>query len=323
MEPERTADDRAAQFWLRKRVLLTGGAGFVGSAVRAALLRRGVAREDVVVPRSRSLDLRVPGNCRQAVSGCDVVIHLAAITGGIAYARAHPASQYRDCSLINLNMLEVAREARVGKFVALGNLLAYPASAPSPLVEQGLHDGPVAATHQGVGLAKRDLVALAGMYHREYGLDAVSVLGANAYGPGDRFDPAHAHVIPATIMKCFRDEDLVAWGDGTPTRDFLYVADLAEGILLAAEKLDAPGCVNVASGTEVSIAELVRMIAALCGFRRRIVFDPTKGSGDPRRVASTEAATRKIGFLPRMPLAEGLRKTIDWYRSSTLESVAR
>jgi GDP-L-fucose synthase len=315
MELGRTADDRAAQFWLRKRVLLTGGAGFVGAAVREALLGRGVPSESIVVPRSRGLDLRVSANCRRAVKGCDIVIHLAAITGGIAFARAHPASQYRDCSLINLNMLDAAREAGVAKFVALGNLLAYPASAPSPLMEASLHDGAVADTHLGVGLAKRDLVALAEMYHREYGLDAVCVLGANAYGPGDRFDPVHAHVIPATIMKCLRDEDLVVWGDGTPTRDFLYVDDLAEGILLAAERLDAPGFVNVASGTEVSIAELVRTIAGICGFRGRIVFDPSKGTGDPRRVASVEAASRRIGFSPRVALAEGLRRTVDWYRS--------
>ena len=306
--------DPGREFWQRKRVLLTGGGGFVGSAVRDALYRRGVLNESIVAPSSRSLDLRVLENCRQAVQGCDIVIHLAARTGGIAFARAHPASQYRDCSLINLNMLEAAREAGVLKFVALGNLLAYPASAPSPLMEAGLHDGPVAATHLGIGLAKRDQALLAEMYHREHGLNAVCVLGANAYGPRDRFDPEYGHVIPATIMKCFRDEDLVVWGDGTPTRDFLYVDDLAEGILLAAERLDAPGSVNVASGSEVSIADLVRMIADLCGFRRRIVFDASKGGGDPRRVASTAKASEQIGFSPRVPIGEGLRRTIAWYR---------
>ncbi len=314
MSPKLIARDTTGQFWLRRRVLVTGGGGFVGSAVRDALRRRGVPEESIVVPRSRSLDLRVFENCRQAIQGCAIVIHLAAQTGGIAFARAHPASQYRDCSLINLNVLEAAREAGVSKFVTLGNLLAYPATAPSPLMEEGLHDGPVAATHLGIGLAKRDLALLAEMYHREYGLNAVCVLGANAYGPHDRFDPAHAHVIPATIMKCFRDDDLVVWGDGTPTRDFIYVDDLADGILLAAECLEAPGYVNVASGSEISVSDLVRTIAGLCGFRGRIVFDPSKGSGDPRRVASTEAASRKIGFSPKVPLEEGLRRTIDWYR---------
>jgi len=323
MKPDDTARDAGSQFWLRKRVLLTGGGGFVGSAVHQALLQRGVPPENIVVPRSRSHDLRSLDICRLAVQGCDAVVHLAAITGGIAFARAHPASQYRQCSLINLNVLEAAREAGVARFVTLGNLLAYPASAQSPLTESGLHDGPVAATHLGVGLAKRDLVTLTEMYHREYGLDAVCVLGANAYGPGDRFDPAHAHVIPATIMKCFRDEDLVVWGDGTSTRDFLYVDDLAEGILLAAERLEAPRYVNIASGSEVSIAELVRMIAGLCGFRRRIVFDAAKGGGDPRRVASTALADKLIGFSPRVPLEEGLRRTIDWYRQEAAVALAR
>ena len=314
MDSEHATRDQVGYFWRRKRVLVTGGGGFVGSTVVQTLLRRGVPAASIRVPRSRNLDLRVPEHCRQAVRGCDFVIHLAAQTGGIAFARAHPASQYRDCSLININMLEAAREAGVAKFVALGNLLAYPASAPSPLVEAALHDGPVAATHLGVGLAKRDLVVLAEMYHREYGLDAICVLGANAYGPHDRLDPVHAHVIPATIMKCFRDEDLVVWGDGTPTRDFLFVDDLAEGILLAAERLAAPRYVNIASGSEISIAELVTTIAGVCGFRRRIVFDPSKGGGDPRRVASTAAASQYLGFSPRVPLAEGLRRTVDWYR---------
>lgn len=323
MNPERTARDPNGQFWLRNRVLVTGGGGFVGSAVRDALRRRGVPESRIVAPASRSFDLRVLDNCRQVVQGCGIIIHLAARTGAIDFARAHPASQYRDCSLINLNMLEAAREASVAKFVALGNLLAYPAIAQTPLMESRLHDGAVAATHSGIGLAKRDLVMLAEMYHREYGLDAVCVLGANAYGPRDRFDPAHAHVIPATIMKCLRDEDLVVWGDGTPTRDFLYVDDLAEGILLAAERLAAPGHVNVASGSEVSIANLVKIIAGLCGFRRRIVFDASKGGGDPHRVASTSMASSLIGFAPQVPLEKGLRRTIDWYLQTTPTAVAR
>jgi GDP-L-fucose synthase len=248
---------------------------------------------------------------------------LAASTGGIAFSRAHPASQYRDCSLINLNMLEAARESKVEKFVALGNLLAYPAIAASPLREECLHDGQVAATHLGIGLAKRDMVALSEMYQREYGLNAVGVLAANAYGPRDRFDAPHSHVIPATIAKCFRDEDLVVWGDGSPTRDFLFVEDLAEGILLAAERLDAPGVVNLASGHEVSIGDLVRLIASLAGFRRRIEFDASKGSGDPRRVASTVKATQSIGFSPQVSLEEGLRRTIDWYKKTRAEPVPR
>ncbi|MGH9255026.1 MAG: NAD-dependent epimerase/dehydratase family protein, partial [Vicinamibacterales bacterium] len=264
-------------------------------------------------------DLRVAEHCREVVRGCDIVLHLAAPTGGISFSRARPASQYRDCALINLHMLEAAREAGVRTFVALGNLLAYPRNAPSPLREETLHDGPIAATHLGIGLAKRDLVALAEMYHHEFGFGVVNVLSANAYGPGDHFDSPCPHVIPATIAKCFRDRDLVVWGDGCQTRDFLYVDDVAEGLLKAAERLEPPAVVNLASGTEVSIGDLVRMIARLTGFTGRIAFDPSQGVGDPRRVASTDRSSRLLGFVPRVPLEEGLRRTVAWYRRQLSE----
>jgi GDP-L-fucose synthase len=300
--------------WRDARVLVTGGAGFIGTRVVHALRRRGVPEDSIVVPRSRTCDLRVAERCREIVRGCDVVLHLAAPTGGISFSRAHPASQYRDCALINLHMLDAARAAGVRKFVALGNLLAYPVAARSPLCEETLYDGPVADTHLGIGLAKRDLVTLGEMYHREFGLPVVNVLSANSYGPGDHFDSPHPHVIPATIVKCFRDDPLAVWGDGSPTRDFLYVDDLADGLLLAAERLEPPGVVNLASGTETSIGDLVRLIARLAGYMGPIVFDSSKGSGDPRRVASTGRSTRLLGFAPRVSLEDGLSRTIAWYR---------
>jgi len=316
------AGDSTPSFWRGKRVLVTGGGGFIGSRVVAALRRHGVADANIVIPRSQGSDLRELSACRAAVHGCQIVIHLAAPTGSIAFSRAHPASQFHDCMLINLHLLEAAREAGVEKVVALGNLLAYPAAAPVPLVEETVHDGAVAATHLGVGMAKRNLLALAQMYHAEFGLDVVNVLAANAYGPGDHFDGVQAHVIPATIVKCFRDEDLVVWGDGSPTRDFLYVDDIADGLLLAGERLVAPGYVNLASGAEISIADLVKLIARLCGFQRRIVFDTSQGGGDPRRVASTVRSDRLLGFSTRVPIDEGLRRTIDWYRRTVLSPVA-
>lgn len=310
-------------FWRGKRVLVTGGGGFIGSCVVEALRRRGLADGDIVVPRSSSHDLRLPECCREAVRGCHIVIHLAAPTGSIAFSRAHPASQFRDCSLINLNLLEAARAAGVEKVIALGNLLAYPATAAVPLREETVHDGAVAVTHMGVGLAKRNLLSLAEMYRSEFGLDVVNVLSANAYGPRDHFDGDRAHVIPATIVKCFRDEDLVVWGDGSPTRDFLFVEDIAEGLLLAGERLSAPGFVNLASGAEISIAELVTLIARLCGFQRRIVFDASKGGGDPRRLASTARSDQLLGDWPRLPIEDGLRRTIEWYQQTLASAAAR
>ena len=317
-----TAGAPTQTFWQKKRVLVTGGGGFIGSCVVEALRRRGIPDADIVIPRSQKYDLRQSHHCREVVHDCSVVIHLAAPTGSIAFSRAHPASQFRDCMLINLHLLEAAREAGVEKVIALGNLLAYPAAAAVPLREETVLDGAVAATHLGVGMAKRNLLALAEMYHAEFGFDVVNVLAANAYGPGDHFDGAQAHVIPATIVKCFRDEDLVVWGDGSPTRDFLFVDDLAEGLLLAGERLVAPGYVNLASGTEISIAELVTLIARLCGFQRRIVFDASKGGGDPRRLASTVRSDAILGFSPRVPIEDGLRRTIDWYRRTVLTGVA-
>lgn len=317
-----TAGARTDTYWKGRRVLVTGGSGFIGGAVVAALRRRGVADADIVIPRSRTHDLRQAVHCEQAVRGCSIVVHLAAPTGSIAFSRAHPASQFRDCMLINLHLLEAARAAGVEKVIALGNLLAYPAAAAVPLREEAVHDGAIAATHLGVGMAKRNLLALAEMYHAEFGLPVVNVLAANAYGPGDHFDGARAHVIPATIVKCFRDEDLVVWGDGSPTRDFLFVDDIAEGLLMAGERLVAPGFVNLASGSEISIADLVRLIARLCGFERRIVFDAATGGGDPRRLASTARADALIGFTPRVPIEDGLRQAIDWYRRTLLPSVS-
>jgi GDP-L-fucose synthase len=302
------------QFWQGKRVLVTGGAGFLGSYVVENLIqKRGIPVGDVVVPRSSEYDLRNFESCMAIVRGCHVVIHLAAVTGGIGLSQAHPASQYYNSSLIDLNVTEAARRAGVEKMVAIGNLFAYAADAPAPLTEETLFQGLPAGAHRGVGWLKRNLALLADLYHREYRFPMVVVYSANAYGPRDSLDAVHAHVIPATIMKCFRDKELVVWGDGSPTRDFLFAADIAEGLLLAAEKLEAPAFVNIGSECEISVRELIELIVRYTGFRGKVTYDVSKGSGDARRVASATKAHQSLGFRPATPIDVGLKCTVEWY----------
>ncbi len=302
-------------FWKGKRVVVTGGAGFLGSYVVENLLhRRNVPRADVVIPRSSTHDLRDLANTVEVMQGCQIVIHLAAVTGGIAFSRAHPASQYNACTRIDLNVAEAAQRCGMQKVIAIGNLFAYAAEAPIPLRETCLFDGVPGGPHLGVGWMKRNLAVVTDLYHREYGLPMSAVYSANAYGPGDSVDPLHAHVIPSTIMKCLRESEVAVWGDGSPTRDFLYAADVAEGLLLAAERLEAADFVNLGSGHEVSIRELVERIVRHTGFAGKVTFDDTKGGGDPRRVASVEKARRLLGFQPATTLDDGLRRTVHWYR---------
>jgi GDP-L-fucose synthase len=303
------------QSWSGKRVVVTGGAGFIGSYVVENLVEcRGVRPQDVIVPRSREHDLRRLDACREILRGADVAIHLAAVTGGINFSRSHSASQYFDSSLIDMNVFEAARLERVSKIVAIGNLFAYAPGAPVPLREENLFDGVPTDAHRGVGWMKRNLAILADLYHRQYELDACVVYSANAYGPRDSIDLQHSHVIPATIMKCLRESKLVVWGDGSPTRDFLFAGDVAEGLLLAAERLRGPQFVNISSGTEVSIRDLVTTIARLAGFGGSIEFDTSKAGGDARRCASSEQAAQLIGFRATVGLEEGLRRTVEWLK---------
>ena len=302
-------------FWSEKRILVTGGAGFIGSYVVDRLInKKGVNPDKIVVPRSISCDLRRFPKCQEAVKDCQIVLHLAAVTGGISFSKANPASQYYDSSLIDLNLIEASRQEGVEKFVAIGNLFAYAADAPVPLHETNLFDGLPTDAHRGVGWLKRNLALIADLYYRQFEFPMVVVYTANAYGPKDSLDPIHSHVIPATIMKCFREMELLVWGDGSPTRDFLFAEDIAEGLLLAAEKLAAPHYVNIGSGSEISVKELVTLIAEYSGFKGEIKFDISKSGGDARRCTSIHKAVQLMNFNPKISMVEGLRRTVEWYR---------
>ncbi len=304
-------------FWNGKRILVTGGAGFIGSYVVNKLTRDlDVPIENIIVPRSSECDLRIFENCIRIVEGCQIVLHLAATTGGISFSTSFPATQYHDSTLIDLNLIAAARQVGVEKLVAIGNLFAYASDVPVPIREENLFAGLPAGSHRGVGWMKRNLALLADLYYREHKFPMVVVYSANAYGPRDSLDPKRAHVIPSTIMKCLSQKELVVWGDGSPTRDFLFAEDVASGLLLAAEKLEPPQYVNIGSGTEISVRQLVELIKQYAGFTGRVTFDVSKGGGDARRCTSIDKAQRLFSFRPKHEMHEGIERTVRWYQEN-------
>lgn len=321
--PAKRAD---VSWWHTKRVLVSGGAGFLGSHVVAALQARGAA--EVVVPRSRDYDLRDRQAARRLLADSaaprpiDLVIHLAARVGGIGANRARPAEFFHDNLMMGSQLLDEAWRAGVGKFVAVGTVCSYPKLTPVPFREASLWDGYPEDTNAPYGLAKKMLLVQAQAYRAQYGFNAVFLLPVNLYGPGDNFDPASSHVIPALIRKAWdarsaaaRGErpTIPAWGSGTATREFLYVADAAEAIVLAAERYDDGEPVNVGTGAEISIHDLARQIMALVGVEAELVWQHDRPDGQPRRCLDVTRAAQRFGFRARVPLAEGLRRTIEWW----------
>ncbi|MDI6720672.1 MAG: GDP-L-fucose synthase [Methanomicrobiales archaeon] len=306
-------------FWEDKNVLVTGGAGFLGSSLVRTLERRGLAKENIRIPRSRDLDLRRWENCVTAVEDVDLVIHLAAKVGGIGYNMANPGSLFYDNAVMGIQLMEAARQAGVGKFVAVGTICAYPKFTPVPFREEELWNGYPEETNAPYGLAKKMLLVQAQAYRQQYGFNAIYLLPVNLYGPGDNFDPASSHVIPALIKKFVEAvetgaESVEVWGTGAASREFLYVDDAAEGIALAAERYDKPDPVNLGAGFEITIRDLATLIADLTGFTGEIVWDMTKPDGQPRRCLDVSRAEREFGFRAKVDFREGLERTIEWYK---------
>ncbi|ACL24444.1 GDP-L-fucose synthase family protein [Chloroflexus aggregans] len=315
------------QFWHDKRVVVTGGAGFLGSYVVEKLNARGA--RDVFVPRSRDYDLRHVDAIRQLLADArpDIVIHMAARVGGIGANRDHPAEFFYDNLMMGVQLLHESWKFGVGKFVTIGTVCAYPKYTPVPFKEDDLWNGYPEETNAPYGLAKKMLLVQGEAYRQQYGFNSIFLLPVNLYGPRDNFDLETSHVIPALIRKCIEaaergDDHIVVWGDGSPTREFIYAADAAEGILLATERYNDSDPVNIGSSDEISIRDLVTLIAELTGFRGQIVWDTTKPNGQPRRKLDVSRAWERFGFRSTTTFSEGLRATIDWYRTHREAMVA-
>ena len=306
-------------FWRNKRVVVTGGSGFLGSYVCEKLVARGAAH--VMVPRRRDYDLTGLDNIRRLLRDTrpNVVLHLAARVGGIGANREHPAEFFYDNLMMGAPLFHESWAAGVEKFMALGTICCYPKHTPIPFKEENLWDGYPEETNAPYGLAKKMLLVQSLAYREQYGFNSIFLMPVNLFGPRDNFDPSSSHVIPALIRKCLEaqqrgDDEIIVWGDGSPTREFLYVEDAAEGILLATERYNESEPINLGSSREISIKELVELVAKSTGFKGRIVWDTTKPNGQPRRCLDTNRAERSFGFKASTNFAEGLTRTIDWYR---------
>ena len=313
-------------FWDDRRVLVTGGAGFLGRHVVARLTAAGA--RDVFVPRSADYDLRDRAAIEQALSDsrADTVIHLAATVGGIGANRDNPGLYFYENAIMGIQLMEQARLAGVAKYVTIGTVCSYPKFTPVPFREDSLWDGYPEETNAPYGIAKKALLVQGQAYRQQYGFNAIFLIPVNLYGPWDNFDPASSHVIPALIRKCVDAREsgspaIEVWGTGAASREFIYVDDAAEGIVLGSERYDGAAPVNLGTGGEITIRDLVGLIVRLTGFRGEIVWDHRKPDGQPRRGLDTSRATQEFGFTARTSFEHGLKDSIAYYESKVLENV--
>jgi GDP-L-fucose synthase len=305
-------------FWERKRVVVTGGNGFLGSFVAEKLRQRGCLQ--LFLPRSANYDLRVAGDVERLFEDArpDIFIHLAAVVGGIGANREHPGRFFYENAIMGVQTIEQARRRGIEKFVCVGTVCSYPKFTPVPFQEAALWDGYPEETNAPYGLAKKMLLVQLQSYRQEYGTRGIYLLPVNLYGPRDNFDLTSSHVIPALIRKCFEarqagSPSIVVWGTGAPTREFLYVEDAAEAIVLAAERYDGPDPVNLGSGSEISIRDLVGLIAELVGYYGAVEWNHLMPDGQPRRCLDTSRALREFGWRAQVPFRAGLERTIAWF----------
>jgi len=305
-------------FWEGKKVTVTGGAGFLGSYVMEKLQQK---KAKVFVPKIEDYDLRKIENIKRMFDDFlpEIVIHLAAVVGGIGANRQNPGKFFYDNIIMGVQLMEEARIRKVSKFVNIGTICSYPKFTPVPFKEEDLWNGYPEETNAPYGLAKKMLIVQSQAYRKQYGFNSINLLQVNLYGPRDNFDPQSSHVIPALIKKCFdaienKKDKIVVWGTGKPTREFLYVEDAAEGILLATEKYNKSEPINLGAGFEISIKDLAELIAKLTGFKGKIIWDTRKPDGQPRRCLDTSKAEKEFGFKAKTKFEEGLRRTIEWYK---------
>jgi GDP-L-fucose synthase len=306
------------RFWATRRVMVTGGGGFLGGAVVRRLQRAGAT--EIFVPRSRDYDLRTTDGIGRALADGrpDLVIHLAAVVGGIGANRENPGRFFYENAVMGVELMERARLAGVGKYVQIGTVCSYPKFTPVPFHEDDLWNGYPEETNAPYGLAKKMLLVQGQAYRQQYGFDVIHLIPVNLYGPGDNFDPSSSHVIPALIKKCVDAREAGAdhidvWGTGAASREFLYVDDAAEGIVLGAERYEGADPVNLGVGREITIRDLVQLIARLTRFDGEIAWDASKPDGQPRRALDTSRARERFGFVASTGFEEGLRRTIEWY----------
>lgn len=306
------------KFWSDKKVLITGGRGFLGSHLVEYLKKQGLLEKNLEIPSSKKFDLRKKSVAHKLTKNKDIIIHLAANVGGIGYNREKPGELFYDNVLLGVHMIEEARKNKVGKFVSIGTVCAYPKYTPVPFKEDDLWNGYPEETNAPYGIAKKMLLVQGQAYRQQYNFNVIYLLPVNLYGPRDKFDPDKSHVIPALIKKFYDakvkgEKEVVVWGTGKATREFLFVEDAVRGIALAAEKYDKAEPVNIGASFEISIKKLAELIAKLTKYEGKIIFDPTKPDGQPRRKLDTSRAEKELGFKSKIDFEEGLRRTIKWY----------